>query len=105
MDDISGIKLNSLTFFWDGIYLWLDEDREDFWVYLGKDAGWGRFTNWDRRHRIQCALGRPPFPFELVEIRPANELSPHPQFSPWRRNRPSSKSGEIFPEGWLVPAE
>lgn len=48
MSDTIQIPMISLMFHQNALSLWLDHDRDDFWVNLGEFAGWGRFRNRDR---------------------------------------------------------
>ena len=69
----------------NGLCIYLEEDRDDFWMNLG--PCWGRFTNCDRLYN------RPQNPTEvlflLVEVLPASEEPPHPIVSSsnvlWRK--------------------
>ena len=103
--DVNSIGLDSLYFAWTGLVLWLRRDREDFWVYLGKHAGWGRFTNSNRMRGLARDWGIGRIPFELAEIVPADAPQPHPQFRPWRCLGRKGESREPLHEAILAPTK
>lgn len=79
------IALTAAVLHRNGLCIYLEEDRDDFWMNLG--PCWGRFTNRDRLY------GDPTNPkevlFLLVEVLPASEEPPHPIVSSsnvlWRK--------------------
>ena len=59
------IHVTAAVFHAKGMFFEAEGREEDFWLFLGRNAGWGRFSN-------KKTAG----PFELVEIVPANSTPP-----------------------------
>lgn len=82
---IEKIPITAAVLHRNGLCIYLEEDRDDFWMNLG--PCWGKFTNCDRRYN------RPQNPnevlFLLVEVLPVSEELPHPIVSSsnvlWRK--------------------
>lgn len=79
------IALTAAVFHHNGLCIYLEEDRDDFWMNLG--PCWGRFTNRDRLYGDLPSSKE--VLFLLVEVLPASEEPPHPIVSSlnvlWRK--------------------
>ena len=83
-NDAQPIQVNALVSAKWGIYLEVENRKDDFWLFLGSAAGWGRFRQIGKRIKTpyrEC--------FELVEVLPAHSQVPNPLLSIegvlWRR--------------------
>lgn len=100
----TSMPLNGLLLTPEGVLFSLREDREDFWLFLGRNVGWGRFTNADRFENAKEVFRTDDFIFILAEILPPDAEQPHPQLCPWRALEPPLKGAELFEQGYFVPA-
>lgn len=112
MSDSTRVSMVGALFHQNALCLYLEQDRDDFWVNLGEFAGWGRFRNRDRvywpreeqrislsgvsREEIEAMKAdqrdNPPVKehlFLLVEVIPAGSPLPFPRVcgsnSLWRK--------------------
>lgn len=89
METLATLRISEVGIFPEGLVLFLPEDREDFWLYLGGIIGWGRFANSFRLRGEFPEWKEGPIGFILTELRPASAEHPAPQFvSRFRIARP-----------------
>lgn len=68
LETLATLRISEVGIFPDGLTLFLPENREDFWLYLGDVIGWGRFCN-EFRMRGETPEGRDGiYPFVLTSI-------------------------------------
>ena len=80
LETLATLRISEVGIFPDGLTLFLPENREDFWLYLGEVIGWGRFCN-EFRMRGETPEGRDGiYPFVLTSTQPVNTQFPIPRF-------------------------
>ena len=80
METLATLRISEVGIFPEGLVLFLPEDREDFWLYLGGIIGWGYFVNSFRLRGENPEWREGPIGFILTELRPASAEHPAPQF-------------------------